>query len=161
MFQGDQGVEQLRRFQRQPGQNVSRATGPQPHDNVESTYVRPMAAHGLAEDPADVVSVHRAGELLLADDITDPPDAGTGRHGKHLYVSRFQPASLSEQPGKGRGSGESLAAVRADRGCAVLTNYTASRARPLARRARNTLRPPAVFILLRKPWVRLRRTTDG
>ena len=113
------------------------------------------------QNPADVVSVHGAGELLLADHVTDPPDAGAGRHGKHLYVSRFQAAPLSEQPGKGRGSGESLAAVRADRGCAVLTNYTASRARPLARRARNTLRPPAVFILLRKPWVRLRRTTDG
>lgn len=38
---------------------------------------------------------------------------------------------------------------------------TASRARPLARRARRTLRPPTVFIRARKPCVRLRLTTEG
>src|SRR5690606_30638660 len=38
---------------------------------------------------------------------------------------------------------------------------TARRLRPLARRARMTARPPRVFILTRKPWVRLRRVTDG
>ena len=37
----------------------------------------------------------------------------------------------------------------------------ASRARPLARRAESTLRPPAVFIRARKPCVRLRLTTEG
>ena len=33
--------------------------------------------------------------------------------------------------------------------------------RPLARRARMTLRPPRVFIRTKKPWVRLRRVTEG
>ena len=120
-----------------------------------------MPAYGLAENPADVVSVHGAGELLLADDVADPPCAGGRRHSQHLHVPRFQATPLPEHPGKGPGSREPLAAIRADRGYAVATSYTASRARPLARRARNTLRPPAVFILLRKPWVRLRRTTEG
>jgi hypothetical protein len=38
---------------------------------------------------------------------------------------------------------------------------TASRARPFARRARSTARPPRVRIRTRKPCVRLRRVTDG
>jgi len=36
-----------------------------------------------------------------------------------------------------------------------------SRARPFARRAESTLRPPTVFIRARKPCVRLRLTTEG
>lgn len=40
-------------------------------------------------------------------------------------------------------------------------NYTARRLRPFARRAANTARPPRVFERTRKPWVRLRRVTDG
>jgi hypothetical protein len=38
---------------------------------------------------------------------------------------------------------------------------TPSRFRPLARRARMTERPPRVFMRTRKPWVRLRRVTEG
>lgn len=38
---------------------------------------------------------------------------------------------------------------------------TPSRARPLARRARITARPPRVLMRTRKPWVLLRRTTEG
>src|SRR5690606_19310031 len=39
--------------------------------------------------------------------------------------------------------------------------YTARRLRPLARRALMTARPPRVFIRTKKPWVRLRRVTEG
>ena len=38
---------------------------------------------------------------------------------------------------------------------------TPSRFRPLARRARMIERPPRVFMRTRKPWVRLRRVTEG
>src|SRR5690606_17781819 len=38
---------------------------------------------------------------------------------------------------------------------------TARRARPLARRALMTLRPPLVFMRTRKPWVRARRVLEG
>lgn len=41
------------------------------------------------------------------------------------------------------------------------SGYTAKRLRPLARRAFKTARPPLVAIRARKPWVRLRRTTEG
>lgn len=39
--------------------------------------------------------------------------------------------------------------------------HTAKRARPLARRARKTARPPRVFRRARNPWVRWRRVLDG
>lgn len=39
--------------------------------------------------------------------------------------------------------------------------YTARRLRPLARRALITARPPRVFMRTKKPWVRLRRVTEG
>ncbi len=42
-----------------------------------------------------------------------------------------------------------------------IRTQTAKRLRPLARRALMTARPPTVFIRARKPWVRLRRTTEG
>jgi hypothetical protein len=38
---------------------------------------------------------------------------------------------------------------------------TASRARPLARRARSTALPPRLFMRTRNPCVRLRRVFDG
>jgi len=38
---------------------------------------------------------------------------------------------------------------------------TVRRARPLARRAARTLRPPTVFIRARNPWVRARFTFEG
>jgi hypothetical protein len=38
---------------------------------------------------------------------------------------------------------------------------TLSRARPFERRARITARPPRVRMRTRKPWVRLRRVTEG
>ena len=42
-----------------------------------------------------------------------------------------------------------------------LDAYTASLARPLARRARMTARPPRVFMRTKKPWVRFLLVTEG
>jgi len=39
--------------------------------------------------------------------------------------------------------------------------YTASLARPLARRARITARPPRVFMRTKNPWVRFLFVTEG
>ena len=43
----------------------------------------------------------------------------------------------------------------------ALNGQTLSRARPFARRARMTARPPRVFMRTRKPWVRWRRVFEG
>lgn len=47
------------------------------------------------------------------------------------------------------------------RGGHRLQTQTASRLRPLARRALITARPPRVFIRTKKPWVRARRVLEG
>ena len=39
--------------------------------------------------------------------------------------------------------------------------YSPTRRRPLARRLRNTARPPGVRLRTRKPWRRARRVLDG
>jgi hypothetical protein len=50
---------------------------------------------------------------------------------------------------------------RAARQLGAGLDQTANRARPFARRARRTPRPPRVRMRTRKPCVRLRRVTDG
>jgi len=50
---------------------------------------------------------------------------------------------------------------RAARQRAIPLAQALNRARPLARRARSTPRPPRVCMRARKPWVRLRRFTEG
>jgi len=45
--------------------------------------------------------------------------------------------------------------------CVRSQAQTASRLRPLARRALMTARPPLVFMRTKKPWVRARRVFEG
>lgn len=76
---------------------------------------------------------------------------GSGEHGK-IAVARFD--GLGENAGKGVPAGQPGAAREtrvAGRGVQGV-----KRARPLARRAFKTRRPPLVAIRARKPWVRLR-----
>jgi hypothetical protein len=86
-----------------------------------------------------------------------------------LKMSPIEAPPCLEQSGECRRAPESVALVRAyrdgrgQRGAsrAGRCAQTASRARPFARRARRTLRPPILFMRARKPCVRLRRTTEG
>jgi hypothetical protein len=50
---------------------------------------------------------------------------------------------------------------RAARQCGAASAQTLNRARPLARRARSTPRPPRVRLRTRKPSERLRRVFEG
>lgn len=43
----------------------------------------------------------------------------------------------------------------------ISLSQTPKRARPLARRARSTARPPRVRMRTRNPWVRFLRMTEG
>ena len=108
---------------------------------------RPMSGRWrrtrLAEDPADIVSVHGAGELLLADDITDPPDAAPPARQAPARCAASSRRPSRNRPGEPRPESRWRRFATPIAGAHVPTNYTASRARPLARRARNTLRPPA------------------
>ncbi len=93
-----------------------------------------------------------------------------GRHGSTRC------SKLADKPGFGGGGpghpecealGRTAAATRtANRHAACLPGRSpgpqiARRLRPLARRALITARPPRVFMRTRKPWVRLRRVTEG
>jgi len=59
------------------------------------------------------------------------------------------------------GASQPIAGSAWSAGARCNVRQTESRARPFARRAERTLRPPTVFIRARKPCVRARRIFDG
>lgn len=122
-------------------------------------------ADGLAKLALDGVAKHcRLGKLLL-----DRPCGRPGRrtcgalHVAHVQdtkgqTSRGVPLSAPNDLGKSACGSAHRRCNGASRPC---SGQTATRARPFARRALMTARPPAVFMRTRKPWVFLRRATDG
>ena len=121
----------------------------------------------FAKKPPQVIAINGARELLLADNESDPAHRAFRRRREQLKVRPIETPPRLKQYGKCRRAPEPVALVRADRngqgcgGSAGRRAQTASRTRPFARRARRTLRPPILFMRARKPWVRLRRTTEG
>ena len=163
-----QGPEEVGRLAQQSGQTSGGAWYPQPEHNVEGVQRPPALAHRFTKKPPHVIALHRAGKLLFANDETHPTDRVRCGYRKQLEMRSVEAPPCLEQAGKGRGAPQPVALVRADRGRGQKGNaragcgvQTASRTRPFARRARNTLRPPILFMRARKPWVRLRRTTEG
>jgi hypothetical protein len=56
--------------------------------------------NGLTQHPPDVVAVHRAAELLLADHVADTARVPRRRDRKQLDVVSGEPAPLAEQRGE-------------------------------------------------------------
>ena len=69
-----QGIEELGRFAQQPGQRRRRTGYPQPKHDIERVQGGPPLAHRFAKKPSQVVAFDCAGELLLADNESDPAD---------------------------------------------------------------------------------------
>jgi hypothetical protein len=69
-----QGIEELGRFTQQAGQPRRRTGYPQPKHDIERVQVGPAPAHRFAKKPSQVVAIDRAGELLFADDKSNPAD---------------------------------------------------------------------------------------
>jgi hypothetical protein len=69
-----QRIEELGRFAQQAGQRRRRTGYPQPKHDIECVQVGPAPAHRFAKEPPQVVALDRAGELLFADDKSDPAD---------------------------------------------------------------------------------------
>ena len=69
-----QGIEELGRFAQQAGQRRRRTGYPQPKHDIERVHGGPVPAHRFAKKPSQVVALDRAGELLFADDKSDPAD---------------------------------------------------------------------------------------
>ena len=81
-----------------------------------------------------------------------------GPRGDQLHIVAITPAPCLEQRVEGAGSGQPVRAEAAQRRG---RDQGVRRARPLARRAESTLRPPMDFMRARNPCVRLRLTTEG
>ena len=136
----------------------ARRTAPGQHDEIVTAQSPPVLAKHFPHQPLDPVAVHGTRSNLLADDDADTralqpvrlhehAEMAADRHGlaseRRLIPGPFQETRRSRQRRPVRGV------------------QTLSRARPFARRARITARPPRVRIRTRKPWVRLRRVFDG
>ena len=112
----------------------------------------------LADEALDTVAVNCARYMAFGD---DQAETAVGEPvGPKLDNERLAPvpATGGEQR-RDIGGAEPLA--RAIRPAPDWRVQTPSRARPFARRARITARPPRVRIRTRNPCVRLRRTTEG
>jgi hypothetical protein len=121
--------------------------------------------HHGAQDPPDAIAGDSALQGFLADHVARAPGRRPRRDRHDLQPHPFAAASHAKQVSEDTGSGQPITAMAAghaqrrvgDRG----QRQGVSRARPLARRAESTLRPPTLFIRARKPCVRLRLTTEG
>ena len=82
-------------------------------------------------------------------------------HANHLQEFAFAPAPGTEHRVERADSGEPVATATPEHRRGATVDQGASRARPFARRAESTVRPPTLFIRARKPCVRLRLTTEG
>jgi hypothetical protein len=154
-----QSAKELGRFAQEAGQRRRRTWDPQPKHDIERVQGRPALAHRFAKKPTKVVTLDRACELLFSDDESDPTHGAFRGRREQLKVRPIETPACLEQTGKYRCAPEPVALVRAyrdGRGQKAASRagsraQTASRARPFARRARRTLRPPILFMRARKP----------
>ena len=145
---------------------MSRATPFKAKDHVVGLDHRAIAAHRFAKYAPDAVAIDRVAQDFLADDVANAAGRRLGWRGDDLQPLTVMSSTGAEYGFERANSAEpvttSAANLRTGRGrCDCCCDQGASRARPLARRAESTLRPPTVFIRARKPWVRLRLMTEG
>ena len=128
-------------------------------DDVEGLDRRTRAAHAFAQPPPQPVAIDSAAHHLARDDVADAARGLCRRRDDQLQeravVARPSPEQRFE-----RLRAAKAVAGRRQTGCRN-GRQTDSRARPFARRADRTLRPPTVFMRARKPCVRARRIFDG
>jgi len=115
-----------------------------------------MSAKPLPQHALCATSVDRAREDTLRNDDTQPGETDCVGLEHDAETGAFDRAR-SEQ-GNDIPVPEPLRAAKAP---AIARAQTPNRARPLARRARSTARPPRVRIRTRNPCVRFLRTTEG
>jgi len=121
-------------------------------------------AHFAQPDPkhaADAIAIDRARQRLLADDDPGPAAFARGHGADHLQESTFAAPAAAKHRIEGARAREPVPAASTEHCRGTSVDQGARRARPFARRAERTLRPPTLFIRARKPCVRLRLTTEG
>jgi hypothetical protein len=150
-----------RAFRSGRGDFVARDAAPNAKDDVECVDRRTRRPDRLAQLAPQPIAIDGAAHRLARDDEADAPRRLRGGRRDQLQELGVVPRS----PAKERF--ERLRAAKAVTGEAAVAarvanaGQTESRARPFARRAERTLRPPTVFMRARKPCVRARRIFDG
>jgi hypothetical protein len=149
--------QQSREFRPRRGDGVPLRITPQLDYHIYAPETMARLAKRLTRHALEAIPVHRARRRPGAGNDPEPRLAqpvgsqihpemtlGARRPGRE----RFPVVIRTQQP-------------RAARQLAGARDQTANLARPFARRARTTLRPPRVRIRTMKPCVRLRRVFDG
>jgi hypothetical protein len=127
----------------------------QPDQNVAVPEPRLMTPEPLAQLPFQPVSVDRSWKNALGNDKTD------SRPAQRVGSEQNREPRASDGPGSREQCGNIGSMQTLPAGIAPAPGQTLRRARPLARRARITARPPRVRMRTRNPWVRFLRTTEG
>jgi len=127
----------------------------QANQNVAASQLRLMTTKPLTQHTLRAIAVHCARKDTLGNDKTQSTDAdGVGL--EHHAKTRLLDSSRSGQQRSDICRAKPLPATKA-----LALAQTLKRARPLARRARSTARPPRVRMRTRNPCVRFLRTTEG
>jgi len=137
-----------------------RAT-PQAHQHIESSEAIAPGAERFTHDTLHPVAIDSSRSHFLAGDDSKPRVSQTVRPRKHGEMSARPDRAGSERRRKLTRTAQPCRSRKIHPRRPVPAVQTASLARPFARRARSTARPPRVRIRTRKPCVRLRRVTDG
>ena len=142
-----------------PGDIADRQPLAHAQDDVEALDRRPGCPHAFAQPAPQPVAVHGARHGLAADDVTNPAGILRSGRGDQLQEMRVVANAELEQRFECACAAQPVADAAASEPCNG--RQTVRRARPLARRAARTLRPPTVFIRARNPCVRARLTFEG
>ena len=133
---------------------------PHAKDDVEAFDRGTRRMHALAQPPAQAIPVDGAWHHLAPDDVADAARILDGRRGNQLQEMRVVTDTVPEYRFVRAGAAQPMGRTPDARSGRQL-DQTDRRARPLARRAARTLRPPTVLMRARKPCVRARRSFDG
>jgi len=117
-------------------------------------------AKNFSNQPLDMVTSYVGTGCAARYDDSQARTASTVRHAMDSKVDTLPATSRLERSFERCGVRKPCRLGKL-RPAPAVRLQTASRARPLARRALMTARPLRVFMRTRKPWVRLRRVTDG
>ena len=157
-LRGTQFIQQPADFHAGRGHRFAQRTAAQLDHHIHAAQAVASAAEHLAYQALRAIAVDRPARDPSTDDDTDArltQPIGPGKHGEMAA----HPDRTGRQGSTILFSTQQPHAARQRR--PVGAAQTPNRERPLARLARNTARPPRVRMRTRKPWVRLRRVTDG
>lgn len=128
---------------------------PENHD-VERSELALVVTEALADQPLDTVACHGGPGMLACDGQAEPGSTCVVRPREHREAVVDGAGGAAEDPVEIAAREQPGAFRKTGRRCRWRRRQTVSRARPLARRALITLRPPRVRMRARKPWSRFR-----